>query len=650
MSQLSCYAAEPESGYLLDVSRVHRDGVTGSASAWILASLAALSLLVAALVGCRIVYTDTFDHTAILWNLALAWVPLGLAVLVSHQAAGGTSLRVFAAAALWLVFLPNAPYMVTDVKYVGAGGRVPVLYDALLFSAAAWTGLLLGFTSLFLMHAVARRFCSMATAWALVVGALALSSFGVYLGRVPRANSWDLFLHPASLGTAAAQGLRDPRAILLTVLLTAFLSAGYLAVYSLGAKASTVWTTVVERREVPAVAAPSKPRILMLATLAEVGGAQASVSHLLPALTREFDVTVAAHGSGLLRETAEEAGIPFVPLDHLRRDIHPWHDMLALVELVRLFRRARPDVVHLHSSKAGILGRLAAVLARVPIRVFTVHGWSFAAYRGSPGRLFLWAERMVRPITTAVICVSHASREQGIAARACIAGRTVVIHNAVDTTSFLPARRTEGPPRIISVARFAFPKDFATLVRALALVSADYRATFVGDGPALPDIATVVEMQGLEGKVELLSARGDVRELLASSEIFVLSSRSEGHPVSLLEAMAAGLPVVATDVGGVAESVVHGQTGMLVPAGNVAALASALERLAEDEHLRRRLGAAGRARARELFGLSRFRSSHLALYQRELERARRAPAEKPVAAPGGRLGRHVLSVSGKPGE
>jgi glycosyltransferase involved in cell wall biosynthesis/uncharacterized membrane protein len=602
------------------VSRVRRDGVTLSASGWIVASLAALSVLVAALVACRVVYTDTYDHTAILWNLVLAWVPLGLALFVSRRAAAATSLRVLAAAALWLVFLPNAPYMVTDVKYVGAAGRVPVLYDALLFSAAAWTGLLLGFTSVFLMHAVARRFWSAGAAWAMVVGALALSSFGVYLGRVPRANSWDLFLRPASLGAAAVHGLGDPRAILLTVLLTAFLSTGYLAVYAL-ANASSVWASVVER-EAPGPAASSKPRILIVVTLAEVGGAQMSVSNLLPALAREFDVTVAAHGSGLLRETAQEAGFPFVPLDHLRRDIHPWHDLLALVELVRLYRRVRPDVVHLHSSKAGILGRLAAVIARVPVRVYTVHGWSFAAYRGAAGRLFLWAERAMRPLTTAVICVSHASRKQGIAARACSAGRTVVIHNAVDTTSFLPARRRGRPPRIVSVARFAFPKDFASLVSALALVTADVRATFVGEGPALSEIATIIEMQGLEGKVELLGARGDVRELLASSDVFVLSSRSEGHPVSLLEAMAAGLPVVATDVGGVAESVVHGQTGLLVPAGDVTALAAALERLVDDEQLRRRLGTAGRVRACELFDLARFRSSHLELYQRELERTR----------------------------
>jgi glycosyltransferase involved in cell wall biosynthesis/uncharacterized membrane protein len=589
----------------------------------IVASLAALSLLVAALVACRIVYTDTFDHTAILWNLVLAWVPLALAFFVSRQRTGFSSLRVLAAAVLWLVFLPNAPYLLTDMKYVGAGGRVPVLYDALLFSAAAWTGLLLCFMSLFLMHAVVRRVCTVATSWALVVGALALSSFGVYLGRVPRANSWDLFVHPGSLGAAALQGLRDPRAILLTVLLTAFLSAGYLAVYSLGASASTVWSAVVERRQLGDAVTAEKPRLLMLVTLAEVGGAQTAVSHLLPALTEDFDVTLAAHGSGPLRDTARNAGIRFTPLEHLRRQIHPWHDVLGLIELVRLCRRIRPDVVHVHSSKAGILGRLAAALVRVPVRIFTVHGWSFAAYRRPAARLFLSAERLARPLTTAVICVSTASREQGIAARACSAERTVVIHNAVDTGSFVQARGTERLPRIVSVARFAFPKDYATLVAALGGISAEYRATFVGEGPARLDIATALEMQGLEHNVELLPACDDIPNLLAWSDIFVLSSRSEGHPVSILEAMAAGLPVVATDVGGVGESVLDGQTGVLVPAGDVAALATAVERLLENAQLRRRLGDAGRARARELFDLPRFRAAHLELYQRELGRPQR---------------------------
>jgi glycosyltransferase involved in cell wall biosynthesis len=363
-----------------------------------------------------------------------------------------------------------------------------------------------------------------------------------------------------------------------------------------------------------------KPRLLVLITLAEPGGAQESVSLLLPALAESFDITLAAHGSGPLSESARQAGVPFVELRHVQRPIDPWRDLLGLIELFRLCRRLRPDIVHAHSSKAGALGRLAAALAGVPIRVFTVHGWAFGAYGGLQGRCYLWLERWLSRLTTSVVCVAAAVRELGLTARACDPGQSVVIHNAVDVTSFAPIRRRSDPPRIISVGRFAFPKDFSTLASALARIQPDYRAVLVGDGPDLPQVRAALGRQGLAPRVELLGARRDVHDLLAASDVFVLSSRSEGFPVSILEAMAAGLPVVASDVGGVAEAVVDGETGLIVPAGDAAALAGALERLLEDPGLRRRFGERGRERARRLFDVETFRVAHLELYRRELER------------------------------
>jgi glycosyltransferase involved in cell wall biosynthesis len=380
-----------------------------------------------------------------------------------------------------------------------------------------------------------------------------------------------------------------------------------------------------------------KPRLLILITLAEAGGAQTSVATLLPGLTAEFDVTVAAHGSGPLRDAAHAAGVPFVQLEHMRRAISPWQDTLALVELVRLCRRVRPDIVHAHSSKAGALGRLAAALARAPVRIFTVHGWSFAAYGGLPGRLYLWVERRLRRLTTAVVCVAEASRDVGVDAGACRTERTLVIHNAVDVAAFAAPDQLRGIPRVVSIGRFAFPKDFATLVEALAATRADYRAAFVGEGPLLPEIAATIRQRGLTERIDLLGNRGDVPGVLASADVFVLSSRSEGFPVSILEAMAAGLPVVATDVGGVAESVVDGETGLLVPPGDPAGLAAALDRLLTDGALRLRLGAAGRERARRHFDLAGFRRAHVELYLRELERRAGRPARR-------------LSVAAEPGE
>jgi glycosyltransferase involved in cell wall biosynthesis len=377
---------------------------------------------------------------------------------------------------------------------------------------------------------------------------------------------------------------------------------------------------------------PGKPRLLILITLAEAGGAQSSVSLLLPALAEDFDVTLGAHGEGPLREAASAAGVPFVELQHVRRAINPWHDVLGLLELVGLCRRLRPDIVHAHSSKAGALGRLAAALAGVPIRIYTVHGWPFAAYRGLAGRLFLWVERLLRRVTTAVVCVAGCERELGLARRACLSERTVVIHNAVDVASFPRAAHGQRLPRILSVGRFAFPKDYAALIDALALTSAGYKAAFIGDGPLLPEARGRLRRWGLAERVDLLGTCAGVPELLAAADVFVLASRSEGFPVSILEAMAAGLPVVATDVGGVREAVVHDQTGLLVPAGDPPALAAALERLLRDRELRQRLGEAGHRRAQERFDLPAFRRAHLELYRRELARCGVPPAAARLSA------------------
>lgn len=203
----------------------------------VMASLAALSLFVLGMLGARMLYTGTPGHGWLAWNLFLAWIPFVLALILYERSRAGASWRVLAPlGVVWLAFFPNAPYLVTDLKHLGVGGQVPLLYDVLMLSAAAWLGLLLGLTSLYLVHGVARRFVSVLDAWALVVAVLALSSFGIYLGRVQRWNSWDLVAHPASLGGQVGGGLlhplSHPRPIGLTVLLTAFLLASYLVLYS----------------------------------------------------------------------------------------------------------------------------------------------------------------------------------------------------------------------------------------------------------------------------------------------------------------------------------------------------------------------------------------------------------------------------------
>jgi glycosyltransferase involved in cell wall biosynthesis len=329
-----------------------------------------------------------------------------------------------------------------------------------------------------------------------------------------------------------------------------------------------------------------------------------------------------------LADAAVAAGARFVPLRHMRRDVSPLRDVLALLELVRLCRRERPDVVHTNSSKAGVLGRTAAWLARVPVRIFTVHGWAFSASTGLASRLYLLADRLMRPLTTLVVCVAENEREVGLRARTCRAERTLVVRNAVDVEAAPRAGHTNAVPRLVSVGRLSYPKDFPTFLDALArLGDREYRALVVGDGP---DRAALEEelRRRPNPRLELAGERDAVPVLLAESDVFVLSSRSEGLPMSVLEAMAAGLPVVASRVGGVPELIGEDEAGFLVPPGEPAALAVALARLLDDVELRRRVGEAARRRAAERFDLRRFHREHLELYGRVLEGAGRPrPAE-----------------------
>jgi glycosyltransferase involved in cell wall biosynthesis len=370
-----------------------------------------------------------------------------------------------------------------------------------------------------------------------------------------------------------------------------------------------------------------RPRVLIVVTLAETGGAQTYVASLLPALVEEFEVVVAAHGPGPLLEAARRAGARAVALEHVRRPLSPWRDLRGLLELIALLRREQPDILHANSSKAGVLGRLAAALSGVPIRIFTVHGWAFSAHTGIASALYARAERMMRPLTTITICVAESELASGLAARACNPERTIVIKNGIDADVAVPTRGDGAKPMILAVGRLQRPKDPLTLARALGRLRTSFSAVIVGEGPDRRRLETEIRRLGMEQAIVLAGDRGDVADLLARADVFVLSSTSEGLPLSVLEAMAAALPVVASSVGGVPEAVKDGDTGLLVPPRDPVRLAAALERLLTDPALRRRLGSNGRERVRKQFGLEAFQQAHVAVYRRELAReSRGAPS------------------------
>lgn len=338
------------------------------------------------------------------------------------------------------------------------------------------------------------------------------------------------------------------------------------------------------------------------------GGAHVHVRDLSRELRRRGNqVTVLVGGGGSYVAELLEAGCQVRSLRHLRRPISPMRDLLGFFEIRRCLREVAPDLVSAHSSKAGWLGRLAAASLGIPA-LFTAHGWAFT--EGVPPlrrRLYRLAEAAIAPLSQRIITVSEQDRRL---ARRLGVGRDsqlITVHNGMpDITESLKADPRRSPPRIIMVARFDEQKDQGTLIAALAqLKGLPWGLELVGDGPLAGRARDAVRAAGLESRVTFLGARNDVADRLAAAQVFVLATHWEGFPRSILEAMRARLPVIASDVGGVNESVTEGLTGLLVKRRDVAGMRDSLRRLLADPELRVSYGIAGRIRYEECFRFDR---------------------------------------------
>jgi glycosyltransferase involved in cell wall biosynthesis len=375
----------------------------------------------------------------------------------------------------------------------------------------------------------------------------------------------------------------------------------------------------------------SERRVKILRVIARLnmGGPALHVAYLTAGLRkRGYETTLVAgslaRGEDSMAFVAEELDVGVVRIDELGREISPLRDLAATLRLARLIRREQPDILHTHTAKAGTVGRIAVLLSgrkRPPIVVHTFHGHVLRGYFG-PGRsrLFRLLERWLARRTTALIAVSPQVRDDLVALGVAPPERFAVIRLGIELdervagtqNGRLDSRRYLGipPERFVVgwIGRMTAVKrtdDVLVAFKQLRDEGVDACLCMVGDGPDRAQLEQRAHELGVVKDTLFLGYQEDVAPFYAAFDALVLPSSNEGTPVSAIEALAAGRPVVATRVGGVPDVVQEGEDGFLVEPGATDELADRLARLARDPQLRERMGKAGRERVLPRYAVER---------------------------------------------
>ncbi|KAF0242596.1 MAG: hypothetical protein FD180_3826 [Planctomycetota bacterium] len=351
---------------------------------------------------------------------------------------------------------------------------------------------------------------------------------------------------------------------------------------------------------------------LLLVTRPGIGGAAKHVHMICDLIDKSaFEVSVAAsplEDPRFLIQLAQ-TGVRVVEFP-LKREPHPG-DALALFRLVRLLRRRRPALVHAHTSKPGLLARLAGTAWGIPT-LYTPHGFYF--HYDLPAwkrRLYRELERVAGMWTTRLVCVTEEEARQADEAHLVSPSKMVVLPNALRLDQ-CEAKRPRAEvraefgiplhaPLFVMVGRLSSPKDPFTLLRAADRLADDVHVLFAGEGEQRSEVAGLARELGMEKRVHLPGHRDDPLDLTAAGDIAVLSSKWEGLPFALLEAMALSRPVVATDVSGCRDALGASGAGVLVPVADPDAMAKALGMLWADPNTRAKMGEKGRRLVEEKY-------------------------------------------------
>jgi glycosyltransferase involved in cell wall biosynthesis len=367
-----------------------------------------------------------------------------------------------------------------------------------------------------------------------------------------------------------------------------------------------------------------QPTVFHLITRLLNGGAEGETLKLVQGV--EDYSAILGYGSDALPERVREfrdAGAETHQFG-LMMHYNPITAPLAVASVATFLRGRDVDIVHTHSTEAGIIGRFAAAMVDGPKVVHTVHGVPFSEDRNRLlNRFVLSAERFTARYSDRILTNTDRIRDDYLRRGIGVREQYRTIHSGIDIEQFSeadPANDIDADiVRVVMVARLAEGKGFDVLLDAAEELREMVHVYIAGDGPLEERIETEIEDRGLGDAVSLLGFRRDIPAVLAASDILVLPSYREGMPRVVTEAMATGLPVVATNIAGIPDQVVDGETGYLIPTGDARALAERVRRLATRPDLRKRMGEAGHRRASENFSATEMVDRTQSVYKELLE-------------------------------
>jgi len=351
----------------------------------------------------------------------------------------------------------------------------------------------------------------------------------------------------------------------------------------------------------------TKKKILYIVTQAEWGGAQKYIFDLATNLANNFDITVATGSSGQSQELLNQLqvqGIKTVVFKHIKREIYPCQDLMAIREITHFLKQNKFDIIHLNSSKAGVIGAIAGRISKTPKIIYTAHGWVFEEQLPFYKRwLYLLMEKLASQLRDTTIVLSEKEKNIALKNKTAKQKSLFVIPNGIDLEKIKFLGKEEARQEILRFAKLAqndIKKD-AFLIGTIAnfyktkgldillesfkeiiKINPNAKLVIIGDGPERNNLVKQIQRNNLYQHVILTGLLPEAYKYLWALDIFVLSSIKEGFPYAILEAMAAKLPIVATSVGAIPEILQNQKNALIVPPNNYLALSSALKELIQN--------------------------------------------------------------------